>query len=296
MKVLIVEDDDGTRFVLGKVAKNEGHEVKMAPDGAAGLVLFREFRPDMVVSDIKMPKMDGLRLLEQIRNVDYDVVVVIISSMESAEYTLKALRLRANDFFVKPVREIDLVAMYKKYQNILQTRTKEREIVGMILQKNLEMRIFNQLELVGKVVDRLMQEAEHHFPPVDRLGIHLGLVEIITNAIEHGNLEITFDEKTHAMEGGCDTWQDLLLSRSGKPGYSDRYVTIEMKIDTSHGEWIITDQGSGFDWKKIPNPNAPENLLKSHGRGVLLTQFEFDEVMFLEKGNKVRLVKRKPQT
>ncbi|MBF0502097.1 MAG: response regulator [Candidatus Riflebacteria bacterium] len=293
MKILIIEDEDGTRFIMGKVAKNEGHEVKMAPDGAAGLALFKEFRPDMVVSDIKMPKMDGLQLLEQIRRLDNNVVVVIISSMDSAEYTLKALRLRANDYFVKPAMEKDLIAIFKKYQDILLSRTKEREIVGMILRKNLEMKVFNQLETVGKVVDRLMQEAEHHIPPADRLGIHLGLVEIITNAIEHGNLEITYDEKSEAMDGDSNAWENLLLTRMGNSPYSDRYVMVELKMDTAHCEWVITDQGPGFDWTKIPDPNDPENLLASHGRGIMLTQFEFDEVTYLGKGNKVRLVKRK---
>jgi len=195
MKILIVEDDDGTRFVLGKVAKSQGHEVKTAPDGAAGMSKFKEFRPDLVVSDIQMPIMDGLQLLEQIRRVDHDVVVVIVSSLDSAEYTLKALRLRANDYLVKPVQEKDLIFMFQKYQDVVMSRTKEREVFGLIVKKVLEMKVLNEIELVGKIVDRLMQEAEHHLPPADRLGIHLGLLEMITNAIEHGNLESNLRRK-----------------------------------------------------------------------------------------------------
>ena len=295
MKILIVEDDDGTRFVLGKVAKSQGHEVKTAPDGAAGMSKFKEFRPDLVVSDIQMPIMDGLQLLEQIRRVDHDVVVVIVSSLDSAEYTLKALRLRANDYLVKPVQEKDLIFMFQKYQDVVMSRTKEREVFGLIVKKVLEMKVLNEIELVGKIVDRLMQEAEHHLPPADRLGIHLGLLEMITNAIEHGNLEVTYDEKSQALEGPSGGWQNLIRARMGKLPYSDRFVTVELRIDTGHCEWVITNQGPGFDWKKIPDPNDAENLLSPHGRGIMLTQLKFDEVTFLERGNKVRLVKKKPQ-
>lgn len=293
MKVLIVEDDDGTRFILGKVAKNEGHDVMTAPDGASGLAVFTEFRPDMVLSDIQMPKMDGLQLLERIRNVDHDVVVVMVSSLDTPEYTIKALRLRADDYLVKPAQEKDLLLLIRKYQKVILTRTKEREVVGLVVKKNLEMRVSNQLDLVDRIVDRLMQETEHHLPSIDRLGVHLGLVELVSNGIEHGNLEITYDEKTLAMEGGADAWQNLVRARMQQYPFSERFVTIEIGMGANLIEWVITDQGKGFDWTKIPDPNDPANLLSPHGRGIMLTQFRFDEMTYLGNGSKVRLVKGK---
>ena len=183
MKVLIVEDDDATRMFFAGVAKNEGLEVKTAPDGKEGLALFKQFKPDIVLSDIQMPKMDGLQLLEQIRKIDYDALVIIISSMDSPQFTLKALRLRANDYLVKPAMEKDLITLLQKYKDVLATRTKTREVVGLIFRRDLGMKLANDIELVGKVVDRLMLETEHLIPPSEKLGIHLGLVEIITNSI-----------------------------------------------------------------------------------------------------------------
>ena len=56
-----------------------------------------------------------------------------------------------------------------------------------------------------------------------------------------------------------------------------------------HGcEWVIIDEGDGFDWKSLPNPLNPENLAQPSGRGIFLARMQFDEVEFLGKGNRVR--------
>ena len=83
MKVLIVEDDPDVRLLLQTLVADEGHTVEVAVDGAAGLDAFRQFRPDLVFSDIKMPRMDGLELLESIRTEDNDVLFVILTGFGS---------------------------------------------------------------------------------------------------------------------------------------------------------------------------------------------------------------------
>jgi len=284
MKVLIVEDDEATRFFLVKVAKDQGCETRSAANGVEGLSAFDEFQPEFIFSDIRMPKMDGLQMLEKIRKTDNDVLVVIISSLDSPEYTLKALRLKANDFLVKPLLESGVTAIMEKYREIFGNRTREREVVGMIYSRDLGMKISNQLDLVGKVVDRLMQEAKPLLPIADRLGIRLGLIEFITNAIEHGSLEVNYEEKTKAMGVGLSAWQDLIASRRKTFPYSQRKVDVRFKYENNRCEWVITDEGPGFDWRKVPDPNDPENLLILHGRGILLSRLQFNEVSYLGKG------------
>ncbi|HPG58137.1 MAG TPA: response regulator [Candidatus Wallbacteria bacterium] len=292
MKVLIVEDEDATRFVMAGAVKSRGHEVKSARDGLQGLQLFKEFQPDIVISDINMPEMDGLEMLENIRQIDPNSIFIINSTLDSPRYTLKALRLKANDYLIKPVLEKDIICLLDKYSEIIANRTKDREVFGMINRCELDIEISNQLHAIKKIIDRLMLETEHAIPALDRLGIHLGLLEMLTNAIEHGNLEITYEEKTRALEQGVEGWHNIFQTRAGAAPYMDRKVTIEFKMDKKQCEWIITDQGKGFDWTKVPDPNDPQNLLAaSHGRGIILSKLQFDDVQYLGCGNKVRLIK-----
>lgn len=291
MKILVVEDEDATRSLMTMMVKKQGYNVLAAADGVEGLKAFETFQPDVVLADIQMPNMDGLEMLENIRKIDSNALVIMNSTLDSPEYTLKALRLKANDYLVKPVLEKDLIALLNKYSGILENRTRTRAVYGLIYRRELSMQIFNRLDQIDKIVDRLMLETEHAISAQDRLGVHLGLVEMLVNAIEHGNLQIDYDEKTQALEGDPDDWQQLIESRLQNPLYKNRVVNLEFSMNKERCEWLITDQGHGFDWKNIPNPNDPKNLLASHGRGIMLTKFQFDECTYLGSGNQVRLVK-----
>lgn len=290
MKVLYVEDEQTTRDTIELVLRRLGYEVAVAGDGEAGFRLYKSFKPDLIISDIQMPVMDGLQLLKKVRKEDPYVLFVMASSLDASSFTLEALRLRANDYLVKPLNFKELGTMLGKYDDILSSRNRDREVLGMIFRRDLGMRIDNRFDLVSKIVDRLMLETESGLAPQDRMGIHLGLVEMLTNAIEHGNLQITYEEKTEALEGPPQAWKDLMESRSRT--FADRQVILEFKMDLTRMEWIITDQGPGFNWQELPDPNDPENLLASHGRGIMLTRLQFDEITYLEKGNKVRLMKK----
>ncbi|EKD81214.1 MAG: hypothetical protein ACD_39C01906G0001 [uncultured bacterium] len=72
----------------------------------------------------------------------------------------------------------------------------------------------------------------------------------------------------------------------------NRRVQIQFQMNAEMCEWVITDEGEGFDWKSVPDPNDPANLMCMHGRGILLARLNFDEVLFLGRGNQVILRKR----
>ena len=294
MRILIVEDEPATRQVLALVAKGIGAEVATAADGLEGKELFASFRPHIVVSDIQMPRMDGLALLEEIRFKSPDVLFIVVSTLDAPEYTLRALKARANDYLVKPVLEKDLAALLAKYCCILANRSQVREVVGMIRRRELDMRLDNRIDLIGKVADQLMCEAEPMLSPRDRLGVHLGLVEVLANAIEHGNLGITYAEKGAALDVGDETWERLLRERLAATPFRDRKVTVEFRLDASGCRWSVADEGDGFDWRGVPAPDAIENVLATHGRGIFLARLQFDEMSYSERGNRVTLVKRAP--
>ena len=119
--------------------------------------------------------------------------------------------------------------------------------------------------------------------------IRIGFSEMLNNAIEHGNLNITGDEKFEATEAG--TYQELLRERETDPRYKDRTVHFWVDFNAERVLITIKDEGNGFDVSKIPSPNDTEHLMKLHGRGILIARAYFDEVNYYGKGNEVKLWK-----
>jgi CheY-like chemotaxis protein len=291
MRILVVEDEAPIRLLLKRTVAAQGHEVETAENGEVGLQKFKSFEPDIILTDILMPKKNGLELLSDIRRLNNDAIVIMVTAFGSADFTLQALRLRANDYIIKPFKPKQLVEYLKKYENFIKNRTLEQDLLGNFLKRDYVLEFGNHLDLVNRLADRLMLETNRAIAKESRLGVHLGLVEMITNAIEHGNLEIDFDMKSEALEGNINAWPDLLKKQLNNEELSKRKVLIEFAMNQEYCEWIITDEGKGFDWKNRPDPDDPEMLLAANGRGITLTSMQFEEMEYNEAGNKVRFRK-----
>ncbi|TCK62515.1 ATP-binding protein [Seleniivibrio woodruffii] len=120
--------------------------------------------------------------------------------------------------------------------------------------------------------------------------VRVGLAEMLTNAIEHGNLGITGEEKMSATESG--TYYELVNSRLNDAVCMAKYAVFKFYVDADGLEMSLEDEGEGFDVDSLPDPTDPESLLKLHGRGILITRMYFDEVKYNDKGNHVTLRKR----
>jgi hypothetical protein len=110
--------------------------------------------------------------------------------------------------------------------------------------------------------------------------------ELLTNAIEHGNCGITYDEKTQELETGGDI-QHLIRKRCENPAIAGRRVLFEYTITGSLSRFRIADQGDGFNWRAVPDPTSDENCLLSHGRGILMARAFTKKLTFNEQGNMV---------
>lgn len=124
---------------------------------------------------------------------------------------------------------------------------------------------------------------------VRRTAVSLGLVELLTNAIEHGNLGISFDEKRDALRGSV--FYDLARDRSRKSPWKDRLVRARCVVDPAAGiiRYDIQDEGDGFDWRNLPDPFHQNNIGARHGRGILMARHAFQNLRYNDKGNHVSL-------
>ena len=113
-RVLIIDDDESLRKVIGYMLEEAGYEVDRAASAEEGLAILAERRPDLVLSDIKMPKKDGIELLGDIKRVDPTIPVVILTAFASVETAVEAMKRGASDYLTKPISRDDLTMTVAK--------------------------------------------------------------------------------------------------------------------------------------------------------------------------------------
>ena len=102
-RILVVDDEIGGRSALGKLLDTEGYLVDAAEDGIAALAIAADRPPDVVVTDLNMPKMNGMGLLAKLREQDPDLPVIVVTSTEEVGAAVRAMRAGAEDYLTKPI-------------------------------------------------------------------------------------------------------------------------------------------------------------------------------------------------
>lgn len=100
-KILVIDDEQGIRHLLDTLLRRKGYEMVLAENGRKGLELFRRERPDVVVLDLKMPEMDGVTVLQQIRSVDLNQPVIILTGAGTPEREQQVRALGVSEFVEK---------------------------------------------------------------------------------------------------------------------------------------------------------------------------------------------------
>jgi two-component system response regulator PilR (NtrC family) len=113
-KVLVVDDEKAMRELLTVLLEKQGHAAIAASDGEEALRLVAEERPDLVISDVRMPRMDGIGLLAGLRERDPRLPVIMITAYASSESTIQAMRLGADDYITKPFRVSEIRMVVEK--------------------------------------------------------------------------------------------------------------------------------------------------------------------------------------
>jgi PAS domain S-box-containing protein len=143
-------------------------------------------------------------------------------------------------------------------------------------------------EISKRLVANLAKYIDSH----QVMQIRLGLREVIINAIEHGNLNLTFEEKSEATMN--DSYMEVIAARRIHPQYRDKKVTIKFSLNPERVIYIIEDQGDGFNYKSIlerVNDDVNAKTL-AHGRGITLALSIFDSVNYNKQGNRVTLIRK----
>ena len=101
--ILYLEDDAITREQLSRFLKSQCKILHTASDGEKGLEIFKKTRPDIVITDIEMPKLNGLEMAKKIRGISLSAQIIIITAYKKPEYLLEAVNLQLTQYLLKPL-------------------------------------------------------------------------------------------------------------------------------------------------------------------------------------------------
>jgi PAS domain S-box-containing protein len=168
MMILIIDDERSIRDLLRISLSHKGFEVITAKDGRIGIEMFKQMRPPIVITDIKMPGINGLDVLREIKSLDPDTRVIVITGHGDMESAIASLKLEASDFINKPIRDEVLMIAIKRAQEILWMKHKLREYT-----ENLELKIKEATEELKRAHDfqkNLIQSSHDGIMATDKSG------------------------------------------------------------------------------------------------------------------------------
>jgi CheY-like chemotaxis protein/anti-sigma regulatory factor (Ser/Thr protein kinase) len=290
VRVLVVDDQETLRALLSRLLIREGFEPIEAADGEQAVALFKSQSPLVVVSDIMMPKMDGLTLLHEIKRIDRNATVILMTGQGNEDVLLNALRGGATNFFKKPFNIRELIEEIRKVVEFRLEAARSTLFSPFLVEETKRFVMPRADSAYFPIINQITLQLPCLLPEGEILNLKIGIEEMIANAIEHGNLGISFEEKNRAIEEG--RLAELMAERGGQSDAAGRAVHIDARLTSEYFEISIRDEGKGFAWRDLPAV-APESLLSFNGRGIFLTKIYFDEVTYNETGTMVTMRKRK---
>ena len=288
--LLIVDDEPFNLDILQEHLEDEGHNIITANDGEQGLdILFQgNAEISLILLDRMMPGMDGIEVLRKIKQEKkfQNIPVIMQTAAASDSDVIEGLEAGAFYYLTKPFEPELVVTVVNSalsdYENYLASSKSSGvvdELIPMINSLSISFKSIDEAHLiVGRIANL--------YPDPDK--VLLGMNELTVNAIEHGNLGITYDEKSELIKN--NTWKAEIDKRLTEDKYKDRKVKIDIHRTDSEVTLIIEDEGNGFDWKSFIDINA-ERAYDSHGRGIAMaSMMSFDSVSYNDTGNKVTCV------
>lgn len=285
--VLIADDDKYNLEIITANLEYEQYKLITARDGAAAwrILIDSPEEIDLVILDRNMPHMNGMEVLAKIKahQVLQPIPVILQTALASKEDIADGLAAGAFYYLTKPIDSGVL-------KSVVNTAVTDRKFYKSLLHRvQKESRALRTL-INGKFFIRTIEEANdlaailaNACSKPDR--VVSGLSELMINAIEHGNLGITYEEKTQLLSNG--TWREEIERRRSDLQYADRFAEVIIERHNDEIQITITDQGDGFDWKTYLEL-TPKRAYDTHGRGIVLASvMSFDKIEFRGTGNQV---------
>ncbi len=287
-RLLVVDDEPFNLEILTEHLEDEHYEVVTAADGLiAWNILERE--PDgfaAVLLDRMMPNMNGMEVLSRIKHhpAMQHLPVVMQTAVGSPDSVREGLQAGAYYYLTKPFDRDLLLAivaaavcesMLRQEQHRMLAQ--QRGTLKMLSSGRFSFRTLDEAHELTALLSSTCPKPEQ---------VAIGLSELLVNAVEHGNLGITYKEKTILIH--TNRWRDEVEARLQHADYLDKCVTVDLVRTPEYLDLTIADMGEGFDWQPYLE-FSPERAFDPHGRGISMARMlSFAALEYQGRGNVVR--------
>ncbi len=286
-RVLVVDDEQLNLFIIEEFLDQEGLELEMHsnPLDAWASLTAPESNFSLVVLDRMMPELDGMELLRRMkREVRFaDIPVIMQTAASSPDQVREGLEAGAYYYLTKPYEPEALISIVRAALEDRRARTQLRNRAARLeeaqkLIRSVEYR-FVTLEDISSLVPVLAAMC----PLPDSAAP--GLSDLMVNAVEHGNLGVTYQEKSLLKWEG--DWEGEINRRLALPQFRERFATVRVDRGADAIEFTISDQGDGFEWNKFLTFD-PDRAFDPNGRGIAMAKMmSFSALEYQGKGNVV---------
>ena len=289
--VLLAEDSVTQAKAIQLMLEEAGHTVKWASNGREALDAMRISLPDVVVTDLEMPELNGLQLVEAVRQDFSSIPVILLTAHGSEEVAALALRKGAASYVPKAYMDQDLLLSLDRILAVTKVDRFNRQALENLTSMELQFALHSDPALttpiIGHLGDLLSRLGFCDATECMRVGV--ALQEALLNAMHHGNLEVNSELRQEDEK----KFHAALRERRKQAPYKMRRVYLTVKLKPAEAVYAIRDEGPGFDPSLLPDPTDPTNLERVGGRGLLLIRTFMDNVFHNESGNEITMVKRK---
>lgn len=293
--ILVVDDEPLNLDIIEEflTGKGQPYVVEKANDGIEAMEKL-ESNPekyDVVLLDRMMPRMSGMEVLEKMNahpELKYIPVILQTAKVSKADI-VEGLKAGAYYYLTKPFTSDILHSVVKTAvkdrgfnKALMASLNVTRSSAKLINNANFQFRSLKDVTAVSSLVACTCDEPEK---------IAMGLSELMINAIEHGNLEIGYEEKSSLRTKGL--WEAEIATRLELPQYKDKFATIDVINKPDCVIFVISDQGKGFDWTGFLEFDT-QRVMDNHGRGIAMAnQLYFSTLEYEGIGNKVKVMVEK---
>ncbi len=214
--ILIVDDDRQVQEVLHQIFLSAGYTCLLASNGREGVEVFRTGRPPLTVTDLKMPEMSGIELLQAVRQIDGDAAIIVLTGVADVKTAIESLKLGAYDFIMKPVNVDELLIAAERALERRQLLIERRQYHEL-----LERRV---VEATRELADAYRELKDTYRSTLEALGSALDTRDVGTESHSrrvHGYTLATAREHRMPEAELTDLGHGVLLHDIGKIGIPD---------------------------------------------------------------------------
>ncbi len=284
--ILVVDDDRIALMTLEVLLQSQGYTVITAISGKSACeIIEKEHKViDAILLDRMMPEMDGFQVIEWLKKQQNltKIPIIMQTGSDRPDQIKEGIDAGVFYYLTKPIAEevlrsvVSSAVKESKQKKVLRSElSSHRSSFKLMNRAVFQVQTISEAENISCFVANCFPDPETVLP---------GVAELIVNAVEHGNLSISYEDKTALLLSGG--WREEVDKRAQLPENIKKRVEIDFVKEGNKYVIKISDQGSGFFWQKYMNAD-PSRALENHGRGIARANMIFSKLEYNKEGNQV---------